>query len=157
MAKRKKHKWVAGDVFRVTLSDGSYILGQILSFEELALWSYVCALSGRRFGADEEAGPADFNQGDILSVIFIDGRFDHPSFTYAGSATPMDFRRFLDIAPLRKTGFIGAKIYGCAVVMDFLNSYFGLDFWDQYLEPDYFQTMLLPHVALPEGLRYSKR
>lgn len=59
---------------------------------------------------------------------------------------------------LRASGFIGARVYGSAIVEEFANAFYGLVPWDDWYIPDYLDQMLISPDKKPrERLIYSGR
>ncbi|MBC1807093.1 hypothetical protein HCJ40_08620 [Listeria sp. FSL L7-0993] len=48
MTKRKKQVWGVGDLFAISLLDGSFCIGRVVGFEPDALNSAICAFYAHR-------------------------------------------------------------------------------------------------------------
>ena len=142
-----------GDVFGVPLNDGTYGLVKILLFEKRAMNSYLCSLFDRRINSFENSLPTDANP---ISICFVTPEsFLGRKWVKLDSGFPTDEIANVDIEGMRRSGFVGAKIFGSAIVRKFLNAYYGLEPWDGYADPKYFEKFLLPGVTVPDNIIFA--
>jgi hypothetical protein len=147
--KRQRHK--EGDVFLVPLSDGSYGLGQVLSYEPEALNSVGCAFYDIRIVDGPSLDiPAPLPQHRVVSVLLTTkdllNRAVWPVVTDRAIPTPDSSRPY---EKYRARKMVGATVVGSAIVMGFLNAYHGLEPWNVMFEEDYFDKLLAPGVKRP--------
>ena len=147
--KRQRHK--EGDVFLVPLNDGSYGLGQILSYEPQALNSVGCALYNIRVVDGPSLDiPAPLPQDRVISILLTTkdllNRAVWPVVTDRAIPTPESRRPY---EQYRARKWVGANIFGSANVNDLLNAYHGVRPWNVYFEEDYLDQMLAPSVKRP--------
>jgi hypothetical protein len=148
--KRQRHK--EGDVFLVPLEDGSYGLGQILSYEPAALNTVGCAFYDLRVVNGPSLDiPAPLPQDRVISILLTTkdllNRAVWPVVTHRAVSTSESRRPY---EKYRAKQWVGAKISGSGIINDFLNAYHGLRPWNVYLEEDYFDHMLAPGLKRPD-------
>ncbi|EAC6409610.1 hypothetical protein EMI97_07410 [Listeria monocytogenes] len=70
MTKRKKQVWGVGDLFSISLLDGSFCIGRVLGFEPDALNSAVCAFYAHRVNEIPEVEPILY-ENELISLLFV--------------------------------------------------------------------------------------
>jgi hypothetical protein len=156
MQKRKRQSWNVGDVFLVKILD-KRVVGQIVGHESEVLNSVSCAFFDIRVGDEEEVPKiTDLPIDKVFSVIFATrDLLDSGAWrvvNHARVAVPQDRYPFED---LRDVGFIGAIVYGSAIVNEFLNAFYGLMPWDDWKNPDYLDHLLISRDKKPKTLVYK--
>jgi hypothetical protein len=53
---------------------------------------------------------------------------------------------------LERANFVGARITGSGIMMEFLDAFYALRAWDDYADPAYFDKLLLTHDKKPSRL-----
>jgi Immunity protein 26 len=155
---RKKQKWETGDIFLVELQDGKYVLGQIVGHEVSALNSASCAFFN--FRVSDAAGIQRINElpvQNVFSVLFVTrDLLDSGKWKVVGArrvSIPKDMQPFED---LREKGFVGAKITGSGIVVEFLNAFYGLLPWDDWHDPQYLDSLLISKEKKPVDLVFKR-
>jgi len=153
--KRQRHK--IGDVFAVPLVDGSFSLGQVLSYEPDALNSVGCAFySIRALDPKSLVVPQPLSREDIVSILLTTkdllNRGRWPVLANRAAPIPLahcPYDRF------RSLKWVGATIEGSAIVEQFLSAYHGLSPWDQFADPKYLDELLLDAALRPPNVLLS--
>ena len=154
--KRQRHK--VGDVFAIPLVDGSFALGQVLSYEPDALNSVGCAFYSIR-APDRKSlvVPQLLSRENIVSILLTTkdlltrGRW--PVLENRATSIPLahcPYDRF------RSLKWVGVTIEGSAIVEQFLSGYHGLSPWDQFADPKYLDALLLDASLRPSNVLLSK-
>jgi hypothetical protein len=149
---KRKVKWVAGDNFLVPLNDRSYGHGQVMSYEGRALNSAACAFSSLRFESvvDDLEPVTDEN---VIAVMFVTrDQLDSGGWRVVNNRPILHWEDTLDMRGLRSRGFVGAIIHGTAIVGNFLSAYHGLLPWNHYLDPEYFDKVLISPDRRPASV-----
>src|SRR6267378_3357980 len=128
--KRQRHK--EGDVFLIPLNDGTYGLGQILSYEPQALNAVGCAFYNIRVVEGPSLGIlAPLPQDRVISIVLTTkdllNRAVWPVVADRAIPTPKSARPY---EKYRAKKWLGAQISGSGIVNDFLNAYHGLKPWN---------------------------
>jgi hypothetical protein len=141
-------RFEAGDMFAVRLPDGSAGFGQVLSRESGVMNSVGCAFFPER--SAQLALPALSAPIAVLLVTRdalnkriwpVLGRWE---VTVPTASRPYE--------AFRSAGMVGARIIGSRIIEKFLAAYHGLAPWDDWHDPAYLDTLLLPGVARPRQL-----
>lgn len=153
MRKNKQtQRWSAGDWFGIPLSDGSRLLGQVLSAEPVVLNSVSCALFDQRF---QDVAPPPEVKCLFTALLTTRDLLDSGHWTVVG-AGPIDVPR--DRYPyesLRSSAFVGAKVIGSGNVAEFANAYCGLTPWDDWADPLYLDHLLISPDKKPAVVVYK--
>lgn len=137
-----------GEIFSIELLEGFCVVAQVLSYEADAMGSYLCAFTMVPLHEDNRVEELD--QRDVISVQFVTAdSFKMPEWQRIGSAPILPVEFFLDLKAARKVGFIGTEIFGGRNVTKFLCACFGLRAWDDWANPTYLDSMLLPGTPRP--------
>jgi hypothetical protein len=149
---KRNQKWQAGDNFAVPLADGTYGQGQVLSYEAQAMNSAICAFSSARYANI----PVDLDfvyDQNLIAVLFVTrDLLDSGRWQVVNSRPMILLEKYIDIRSLRKKGFVGATIHGSHIAETFLNAYHKLSPWNQYLDPEYFDKLLVAPNRKPRGV-----
>lgn len=157
MARRVRQHWTVGDVFVAPLTESNYGVGQVIAVEADALNSVTCALY-REATSDPCVAQSVAANSTLISCVFVTrDLLDNGTWRVVcnspvrvpGSALPFEH--------LRESGWVGAKIYGSGVVLNFLKAIQGLVPWDMYKDPHYFDKMLIAAHLRPDSIRLSGR
>ncbi len=142
MAKRKKQNWCIGDIFLVPLADGTFSVGQVIARYKDALNSVVCIFTTSRIKKLESE--VTINEDEIISALFVTPDFlDSGDWLVVGSWPPVPVEHYFDTDALKADGFVGVKVVGSGIVINFIEACFGLYPWDGFFEADYLDKLLL--------------
>lgn len=140
---KKKKTWGPGDNFLVPLEDDTYGQGQVLSYEEDAMNSVICAFSSIRF----EKLPTHLDvipEESLVAIIFVTrDQLDYGGWPIVNRGPIISWEKYIDIRQMRSRGFIGTKIIGTFNAETLLNAYHGLVFWDDFHDPEYLDKLLI--------------
>ncbi len=155
MAKKKKQKWLEGDIFLVPQSDSSFSVGQVLRITKKVLNSVICSFYDLK--ATDSIDLEQLNEERLIAILFTTSDLlDSGDWRIMGRAEPLH----LDLAPraeLNLKKLVGTKIIGSGIVIKFLDAFYGLRPWDGFADPAYFDKLLLsPNRKPRKGLLYSK-
>ncbi len=133
-----------GDVFWVPIDDGTFVLGQIVEIEKMALNSITCAFYDCRRAPNEEPLPV-FSK--LISIQFV----TKDLFNSGEWARQCNLPIYVQPSqlPYRETkskGWVGVKIIGSGIIRMFLSAFYGLRNWQEMKDPDYYQNLLLKDV-----------
>ncbi len=152
---KKKQKWGIGDIVAIRRLDGVYIPAQIVDVTPRALNSLVVALFDDPHN-DLDGEPIKLDPEDIFSVVFSTREsLDGGDWKVLGSAPVAIPDTLIPSTQLRQSGFVGATIYGTAIIDDFINAFYALAPWDMCYIPDYFDKMLIDARRKPKHLMYK--
>jgi hypothetical protein len=154
MNSRKKQAWSPGDVFKVPLSDGSTVIGQVLAHEPDAMNSVACAFFDAHKETDLQSSLGLVNAFSIILVTR--DALDRGSWKIFGHEPIAIPRERFPYESLRPNGFIGARIVGAGIVNSFLHAFRGLLPWDSMADADYFDRLLTNAARKPTNLRLLK-
>jgi hypothetical protein len=147
MSRRKRIKWVHGDIFAVPLADGSFGIVQAVD-HWMPHWVYT-AVTDLRMEA-LPATPPD-QPARVISLIAVsDDEFNFGAFTRIGaSATALAQRNDFPNERFAGSGYVGAKSYTGGIVVNFLSAWHGLASWTVYKDPEYFDKLLVQGIQRP--------
>lgn len=154
---RKRQAWATGDIFAIGLRNGDSSIGQIVGQESAILNSVSVALFATCLKS-QSVGPAHppLAAGDVFSVLFSTRELlDSGAWRIIGREPVMIPSAWLPFETLRSDGFVGAKVYGAGIIVDFVNAYFALTAWDDWKQPDYLDRLLLNPEKKPKHLLYK--
>lgn len=156
MAKRKKQEWKVGDVFLVPLCDGTYTVGQILSYEPEALDSVICAYSTQNVERSQQG--VDIDPEQVVAVLFTTpNHLNSGNWPVVNSLIPLPVRKFLNLKKKRWRGFVGTKVVGSRIIKNFMEACLGLYPWNGFYEPDYLDGLLLSPDKKPNNVVYESK
>lgn len=153
MNRREKCYNCEKKIFKIPLNDGGVAFIYVFHYEQF-LGSFFCGV---------------FNEKNNLSKYqFISFLFSTPETflrkRWVEFPTPaLGFNIKLPknvengINMIRNNNYVGARIHGAGVVWHFCQSFFGLEPWDQYAEPDFFDEMLIDPKFKPKNLIYENK
>ncbi len=155
---RRHQKWSAGDIFAMPLPDGRLTLGQVISAEPDCMNSALCAFF-TTVVHDTAAHVTKLPSPEDLATVQLVTResLDRHDWTVVGHAETFDTSVLYPMQALRDAGYVGAKIQGSAIIDAFMAAMFGLEAWDQYHDPGYFDTLLMGSARRPGHAVFSKR
>ena len=159
MAKMSKsQRWGVGDVFLVNTSDGLSVVGQVVAQEQDAMNSATCAFFDVRVKDDKNLeGVSALPEDKLFSAIFATrDLLDNGTWRVVKTLPVEVSRNYFPYEHLRKSGWIGAKIIGSRNVTDFLNAFYGLSPWDAYMDPEYFNKLLISPTKRPTQVVFKK-
>ncbi|WP_377512725.1 hypothetical protein [Octadecabacter sp. R77987] len=152
--KIKKQSWGAGDLFVIETRDGLLRLGQVLGAEVSALNSAICAYSLKAW--DPKVGKPTLDENDIISVGFATrDLLDSGGWRVVGHQNVLPFIEEFDLETRKAEGFVGTKVRGSGLVIQFLDACLGLLPWDKMFDPEYFEKLLIDPSRKPKNLIYK--
>lgn len=156
MARKKKQLWKVGDYFTIPLADGSFSIGQVVGQEKEALNSVICAFFTRHYpDAPHQLDQALVDQ-ELVAVLFVTrDSLDSGDWKVIFSGDTFPISHYMDIAYLKASGFVGVRVIGSQIILDFMNAYYGFYSWDGYYEPDYFDKLLVSLDRKPSKLLFK--
>ena len=149
-----------GDYFFVPLGDdGSPLgtepdaLGQVLSIEKTVLGGVPCAFWAR---ANDDVIEQLKSQPIAVEVVTPDllksGRWaiqgNGPVFV------PSAMRHY---EAFRGTDWVGAKVRGSGNLRNLLRAFRGLEYWDDYADPTYLNSLLTSGTPVPSNAKFKPR
>ncbi|MGG2134583.1 Imm26 family immunity protein [Bacillus sp. S2(2024)] len=131
----KKQKWKIGDVFVITLTDGSYTFGQVLSKE----YSFpTCTLFDIR--TTDILSPEEIvNQRKITLLTIIPIHLDSHKWKIIGNEEVN-----CAIQPISSGSF------SSGILNDLAEAYYGLRPWNVNPDPSYLDKLLQPEIKRPD-------
>lgn len=151
--RRKRQKWKDGDLFLVPLADSGRVLGQAL-FSPGPLYSVLCAFTLRRTAPEWNLTQPKMEE--VVAIQFVTcvalDFHDVGYWAVVGHAPVLDFRPAVDLEEHQARRFIGTKVFDAGILMDFLDACFALAPWDPYLDPEFFDKLLLSPDRKPSNL-----
>ncbi len=152
--RRARRGWHDGDLFLVPLSDGYFTVAQVLSHEFLAMDSAICAFSLRRM--EQFGAAAPIARDEVISVQYVTVELlDSGEWPVAGHAAPVIPAGELELDGKRARHFAGTQICGSGVISSFLNACFGLEMWDDWVDPEMLDKLLLTPQHKPALVVYK--
>jgi hypothetical protein len=150
--RKKKQKWDIGDVFVVPLEDGTYSSGQVISCEDSAMGSVVCAFSSDKSETVRSAVDTNFG-GILIAVLFVTrDLLDSGKWQVVDNRPIVSFEQYLNLSELRKKGFVGVKIVGSFNVTTLLNAFHKLIPWNNFHNPNYLDSLLVSSDRKPADI-----
>ena len=68
--RRRKQTWDIGDLFTISLADGTYCIGRVVGFEPEALNSAICAFYAHRVDSIPNM-ELNLSEDELISVLFV--------------------------------------------------------------------------------------
>jgi hypothetical protein len=148
MAKRRQ-QWRVGDVFLVPTRDTQAVLAQVVGQEAGVLNSATCAFFDQRIPrASEWTGILPVQK--VFSVLFVTrDLLDSGAWRVLGHQPVRVPREMFPYENLRDAGFVGAKVIGSGIVMEFLDAFYRLVPWDDWKDPHYLDGLLISAAKKP--------
>ena len=140
----------------MSLKDGSVSLGQIIAHEPKAMNSVGCILYDARFSDPTKVDVANPPTNCPFAVLLTTHDLLDSGHWRVVANAPLGLSH--DLIPYEKfrtSGFIGAKIYGSAIINEFVNAFYGLVAWDDWADPKYLDGLLLSPGLKPKNLIYK--
>ena len=151
---KKKQKWRIGDIFLVSLEDGTFSVGQVVAQDKEVLNSVFCVFSMVRVKGSEAEISIDID--NVVSALFTTpDLLNSGDWLVVRNEEPIPVDKFFDIKKLKSEGFLGAKVIGSGVVIKLMDACFGLYPWDDFYEPDYLDKLLLSPSKKPAKVIYK--
>ena len=153
--KRKSKPTDIGTVFAVPLSDGSSVLGQVVGEQREVLNSVTCAFFNHRTSSTSSDVP------DLVTLHPIAIQFITRDLLNKRVWKPLDVRKVTvdkNLFPFEETrskGWVGAKMIGSGIIINFLEAFFGLRPWDMMKDPAYFDRLLVSPELKPKEVTYK--
>ena len=157
----KRQKWKVGDLFKISLADGSASLGHIVAQERQMLNSVTCAFYDTKVPntCPPDAPPLPSDEALIACLFTTHDLLGNGIWAVIGYASPRLSRKHLPYEDYRGSGWVGAKMRGAGNVRPFLDAYYRLAPWDNYSakDPNYFDAFLIDPSKRPKDLIYVKK
>jgi hypothetical protein len=155
---RKKVKWKVGDIVGIPRLDGVFTVAQVVDITPQALNSAVLAIFDEAISDVASPQSISMSPERLMAVVFTTReQLDSGTWKILGEGPVTIRETLIPSKELRPRGFVGAKIYGSAIVDNFVNAYQALSPWDMYFRPDYFDDMLISPARKPERLIYKDK
>ena len=144
----------AGDYFTIPLGDSGdapLALGQVLSVEPQAMNSCGCAF----WPNVEEDVTSQLSSPPAVVTLVTPDLLKSRKWQIRGNVravVPVGARRY---EAFRRADWVGAKIVGSGIMRTVLRAFNGLDYWDQYADPDYMTKLLQPGIEIPTHARFK--
>jgi hypothetical protein len=140
---KRKIKWQAGDNFLIPLKDGSFGQGQVLSYEAQAVNSALCAFSWKRF-VEMPKQVDGISEESLIAIQFVTREsLDRGNWPLIGHGPVIGLEGVIGINARRSKGFVGTKIIGSGIAVDFLSAFHRLIPWNDYHDPEYLDKLLI--------------
>ncbi len=154
MDARRQRNWRAGDLFLVPQADGGHTVAQVITHELMAMNSALCAFTLRRASPQDPVGP--IRNDEVVSIQFVTVELlDSGEWPTAGNTRPVVPASALDIERKRATHFAGTSVCGSGVISSFLNACFGLEAWDDWVDPQMLDKLLVDPAMKPALVVYK--
>ena len=144
----------AGDYFTIPLGDSGdapLALGQVLSVEPQAMNSYGCAF----WPSLEGDATRQLTTPPAVVTLVTPELIKSRKWQVKGNVravVPAGARRY---EAFRRADWVGAKIVGSGNIRTVLRAFHGLEYWDQYADPDYMTKLLQPGSEIPKNARFK--
>jgi hypothetical protein len=152
----RRQRFEAGDVFLVRLEDSTCCVGQVLRVTKEVLNSVACAFFYIRV-SDATADVETPSESKLLAVQFVTPELlKNGTWHVIRNAPPaVDYDSYIHYEKLAAMKFVGAKIIGAGIMVDFLSACFGLRTWvDQgWGHPHYFDSLLVAPERRPTAIK----
>ena len=156
MARRKKTEWHDGDVFLIPLKNDKYSVGQVLNQRmvntvRIALYDEVLDT------INYVDVPKLCNQKNLISLIEV----SKEQLTYGvwkiigNKESDIPVSRFAN-EKYRPLNWVGSIIYDAALAEHFVDSFYALQPWDAWFDPNYFDKFLVDIDKKPKKLLLVK-
>ena len=152
-----KQQWKNGDIFTIKLKDNTFVIGQVIAYEPQALNSVICAFYDIRNMNLENIIRLDLKKNKIFSIMFVtrdlldSGRWN----VITTKNISMPFSWYFKLFKLRKNKMVGVKIIGSGIVESFINSFYSLEYWNNYKDPYYLDGLLISKSKKPKEVLYK--
>lgn len=148
-----------GDYFSVPLSDSLWGVGQILAIPTVGLPKILCSFYSIPQNSVPAANCFEFPSfEEIIAVLFVTPdqlkSRKWPIFS-SGNVVGLSLRQ--DYGQLQGNDFVGVKIIGSSNARELLMAWNGLTCWDDWHNPAYLDSLLLPGVCRPPSVRLKGR
>jgi hypothetical protein len=154
MTRRIRIKWSFGDLFAVPLKDKSYGILQVIDLMMLNV-VYVAIYNIKTEQQPKNISP---QVDDIISLIAITKEgLDFGYFKHMGNTKLYANKNDFNNERFASQGYVGSKIYDYGLVIDFLNAYHGLEYWDKWINPNYFDDFLIDLSKKPKYLKLKNK
>jgi len=146
-----------GDVFFVPLKDGSRVLSQVLE-EDDDLGMVSTVLFDIRLKSGDVSKSLDPPLEKAIGVASMTGeQLYRRIWRLEWNAKVSLPRAMWPNEEFRANDWVGAVVHDSLIIEDFLNAFYALDVWDPYLDPTYFDKMLLSPANKPGRLLFKKK
>lgn len=157
---RRRQRVAAGGVFSVPIAtdEARVGVGQVISEEPDCLNSVLCAFFLDL--VDNESKVAAYAPGiDRLLSVQLTTRdlLDSGKWKICRRFAPLDVSRQFPIAQLRAQEYVGAKVSGSRAMWELISAYHRRSAWDDFHDPMYLDSLLLPGLSRPDGVILKKR
>jgi hypothetical protein len=158
MSSNKRSAATSGDVFAVSLGDGTWVLAQVIEDEPGAMNSLLCAFYDQQASSLDELRQhvSSLDRYEPIAIEFVTKELLKSGVWPVIDNTPPAHReQFTELSALRRAGYVGAKIRGAGIIRMLLMAFYGLYPWDGLADPEYFDKLLRPG-ARPRSPKYQR-
>ena len=153
MFKRNKQAWSNGDCFAIPLGEGTFSIGQVISYEPDALNSVLCCFFLLRYREPAQDFDLASLSDKLIAIQFVTrDLLDAGQWRVIATGSPTPIPSSMGLDHLRKTGFVGIKVVGSGIANKLMESCFGLYPWDGFAEPGYLDKLLISKAMRPESV-----
>jgi len=147
-----------GNIFGVPLSNGNFVIGQIVGRETDVLNSVTCAFYSKQVDiVQKNENGVSISNEDLISVQFVTpDQIKNKNWKILGNIKVTIPKKFMPYENTRKHGWVGAKVIGSGIMCKFIEAYFGYDYWDQMHDPDYFTKLLIETKPIPKSAKFKE-
>lgn len=140
-----KQNWNAGDVFSIVASEQALAKGTVLLRPDDMRSQALVGISVLDAKIDQQT-----NENDFIAVLFITNEnLNSGRWPILDRIEPIDISTYVDLAEIRKNGWIGVRVIGGGIVEEFAEACIGELPWDSYADPEYFSKLMLPSAQKP--------
>lgn len=152
-----KQQWKKGDIFTIKLKDNTFVFGQIIAYEPQALNSVICAFYDIRNMNLENISKLDLKKNKIFSILFVTrDLLDSGKWKVITTKNiSMPFLWYFKLFKLKKNKMVGTKIIGSGIIEYFINAFYGLDYWNNYKDLYYLDSLLISKNKKPKDVLYK--
>lgn len=114
--------------------------------------SVLCAFFVDLLQEESLAGLYIPSLGQLLSVqLTTRDLLESGKWKIFGRSSPLEVSNIFPIEELRANEYVGADIHGSRTMWELISAYHGLSEWDDYQDPKYLDTLLVPGRHRPRG------
>ncbi|TBM16186.1 hypothetical protein EYY86_07790 [Hafnia paralvei] len=151
--RRRKQTWDIGDLFTISLADGTYCIGRVVGFEPEALNSAICAFYAHRVDSIPNM-ELNLSEDELISVLFVTRDLldsgDWQVFSHCSDEFQLN--KYIDLYSLRNEEFIGVSSIGSGIIIKLMKAYYKLGIWDNFYDPNYLDSLLISPDKKPKDV-----
>lgn len=147
----KRQNPKSGDVFVIPLGDDAEALGQVVSIEPDAMNSFGCIFWPFR---DTEV-LRQIGTKPVAGLLVTPDQLKSGRWPIIANESVRLSQLQLPYEKFRPTAWVGAKIIGSRIIVEFMRAWRGLWYWDEWVDPQYLDGLLLPGTSVPSSARFK--